>query len=55
MLGENITTEGIELLALPENTILKFAGGAEIVITGLRNPCAQLDNFQKGLLGARTS
>lgn len=51
-MGENITTEGLELLALPENTVLRFSGGAEVVIKGLRNPCAQLDNYQKGLMGA---
>ena len=51
-LGENITTKGLYLLALPTGTRLHL--GAEVVleVTGLRNPCAQLDGFQKGLLGA---
>lgn len=50
VLGENITTQGIDLLALPEDTILRFPSGAEIQITGLRNPCPQIENFEKGLL-----
>ena len=51
-IGENITTEGIDLLSLPRNTILKIGQSAKIQITGLRNPCVQLDNFQKGLMRA---
>ena len=51
-LGENITTSGLYLLALPTGTRLSI--GAEVVleVTGLRNPCAQLDGLQKGLLKA---
>lgn len=60
-IGENITTTGIELLALGRDTELRFvAPGRErdatalgkapcIVITGLRNPCFQIDKFRKGL------
>ncbi len=51
-MGENITTEGIPLLDLPRNTILKIGKTAKIQITGLRNPCLQLDDFQKGLMKA---
>ncbi|MCB1754455.1 MAG: MOSC domain-containing protein [Gammaproteobacteria bacterium] len=51
-MGENITTVGIDLLALPKNTALRFPSGAEIVVTGLRNPCHQLDDYQKGLTAA---
>ena len=51
-MGENITTKGINLLDLPRNTILKIGKTAKIQITGLRNPCLQLDNFQKGLMKA---
>lgn len=51
-LGENITTKNIELLTLPKNTILMIGSSAEIQITGLRNPCTQLDEFQKGLMKA---
>lgn len=48
-LGENITTVGIDLLALPVGTRLHF-GSAEIAVTGLRNPCRQINDFQPGLL-----
>ncbi|MFM2478702.1 MOSC domain-containing protein [Celerinatantimonas sp. MCCC 1A17872] len=51
-LGENITTQGVELLSLPKGTILTFPSGAQIAITGLRNPCPQIENFQNGLLDA---
>lgn len=51
-LGENITTCGIDLLALPKDTILSIGATAVIQITGLRNPCAQLDHFQPGLMNA---
>jgi len=49
-LGENITTEGISILNLPKDTILKIGENVAIQITGLRNPCHQIDKFQKGLL-----
>lgn len=51
-MGENITTSGLDLLALPKNTVLQFSSGAEVVVTGLRNPCHQLDDYQKGLTAA---
>ncbi|TVY11043.1 MOSC domain-containing protein [Paenibacillus cremeus] len=51
-LGENITTRGIHLLELPTGTKLYIGNTAAIEITGLRNPCAQIDNFQSGLLNA---
>ena len=51
-LGENITTRGIDLLALPTGTKLKIGAKAEVELTALRNPCSQIDNFQKGLLKA---
>lgn len=51
-MGENVTTRGIDLLALPVGAVLTFAGGAAVVITGLRNPCQQIDDFQPGLLRA---
>lgn len=50
-MGENITTVGVDLLALPQGTILKI-GTAEIKVTGLRNPCHQLNLFQDGLMNA---
>lgn len=50
-LGENVLTRGIDLLGLPTGTRLAM-GEAEIEITGLRNPCAQIERFQAGLLAA---
>ncbi|HVE62883.1 MAG TPA: MOSC domain-containing protein [Mycobacteriales bacterium] len=49
-LGENITTRGIDLLALPVGTTLTFDGAAVVAITGLRNPCRQLDDYADGLM-----
>lgn len=49
-LGENVTTQGIDLLSLPTGTRLHLGPDAVIEVTGLRNPCVQIDNFQPGLL-----
>jgi MOSC domain-containing protein YiiM len=49
-LGENITTSGIDLLSLPVGTLLHVGGEAVVEVTGLRNPCLQIENFQGGLL-----
>ncbi|MFE7754585.1 MOSC domain-containing protein [Streptomyces sp. NPDC057429] len=49
-LGENVTTAGIDLLALPVGTLLHLGDEAVVEVTGLRNPCLQIDNFQNGLL-----
>lgn len=51
-LGENITTAGVDLLSLPKNAVLKIGQEAEIQITGLRNPCRQIDSIQEGLMKA---
>lgn len=51
-LGENITTSGIALLALPTGTKLAIGDSAVVEITGLRNPCVQIDQFQSGLMHA---
>jgi len=51
-LAENITTRGIDLLGLPRGTKLHLGPEAVIEITGLRNPCFQFDDLQKGLLKA---
>ena len=51
-MGENITTRGIDLLGLPTNTLLYLGNKAVIKVTGLRNPCAQLDSLQSGLMAA---
>ena len=48
-MGENITTEGIDVLNLPRDTVLKI-GATKIQVKGLRNPCLQLDSIQKGLM-----
>lgn len=49
-LGENLTTRGINLLGLPTGGLLRLGAEAVVQVTGLRNPCLQIDNFQKGLL-----
>jgi MOSC domain-containing protein YiiM len=51
-LGENITTDGIDLLGLPAGARLHLGERAIVEITGLRNPCIQLDRFQPGLMNA---
>ena len=51
-MGENITTRGVALLALATGTRLYIGESVVVEVTGLRNPCAQLDDFQKGLLAA---
>lgn len=51
-LGENITTRGVDLLSLPTGTRLFLGATAIVELTGLRNPCAQIDQFQTGLLNA---
>ena len=42
-LGENITTRDIDLLGLPRGVRLRV-GKALIELTGLRNPCRQIDD-----------
>tara|TARA_Y100000588_G_scaffold386178_1_gene481175 strand:- start:281 stop:826 length:546 start_codon:yes stop_codon:yes gene_type:complete len=49
-LGENITTKGIDLIELPLGTLLEIGEDVSLGVTGLRDPCYQIDNFQKGLL-----
>ncbi|KRC99698.1 MULTISPECIES: MOSC domain-containing protein [unclassified Streptomyces] len=49
-LGENVTTRGIDLLGLPVGTRLRLGAEAVVRVTGLRNPCAQIDAFRKGLM-----
>jgi len=51
-MGENVTTRGIDLLALPTGARLLIGESALVEITGLRNPCVQIDRFQKGLMKA---
>ena len=51
-MGENIVTQGLDLLALPTGAELSFKSGARIGVTGLRNPCAKLNVLHAGLLKA---
>ena len=51
-MGENVTTRGLDLLALPTGARLRLGDGAVVEVTGLRNPCHQLDCFQPGLMAA---
>ena len=51
-MGENITTSGLDLLGLPVGTRLRLGESAIVEITGLRNPCRQLDGIQSGLMAA---
>jgi MOSC domain-containing protein YiiM len=52
LMGENVTTRGVDLLGLPTGTKLHLGIDAVVEITGLRNPCAQLDKLQNGLMAA---
>lgn len=54
-MGENVTTRGIDVLHLPAGTRLHLGGNAIVEVTGLRNPCAQLDGIQQGLMAATLS
>ena len=49
-LGENVTTRGLDLLALPTDTLLHLGSDAVVRVTGLRNPCQQINGFESGLL-----
>ena len=51
-MGENVTTRGVDLLGLPTGARLHLGDMAIVEVTGLRNPCAQLDRIQPGLMGA---
>lgn len=51
-IGENVTTRNIDLLSLPRDTVLWLGENAAVRLTGLRNPCVQLDRFQDGLMKA---
>jgi len=51
-MGENVTTRGVDLLGLPAGTLLRLGATAAVEITGLRNPCVQLDGIQSRLMEA---
>lgn len=51
-MGENVTTRGVDLLALPAGAVLRIGAEAAVEVTGLRTPCAQLDRIHDGLMDA---
>jgi len=51
-IGENVTTRGVDLLGLPTGAPLHLGAAAVVEVTGLRNPCAQLDRYAPGLMQA---
>jgi len=51
-LGENVTTRGVDLLELPAGALLRLGDAAIVEVTGLRNPCVQLNGIQPGLMAA---
>jgi len=51
-MGENVTTRGLDLLGLPTGARLRLGRQAVVELTGLRNPCTQLDGIQAGLMAA---
>ncbi|MCA9790161.1 MAG: MOSC domain-containing protein [Candidatus Eremiobacteraeota bacterium] len=51
-MGENVTTRGVDLLGLPAGARLRLGSRAVVEVTGLRNPCAQLDGLYPGLMQA---
>jgi hypothetical protein len=51
-MGENVLTQGLDLLGLPVGARLRLGADALVEITGLRNPCAQIEAFRPGLLAA---
>nr|WP_297426668.1 MOSC domain-containing protein [uncultured Actinotalea sp.] len=54
-MGENVTTLGVDLLALPAGALLELGEDAVVEITGLRNPCKQIDGLGRGLMGRMVS
>lgn len=52
VMGENVTTRGVDLLGLPTGTRLRLGSEALIEVTGLRNPCKQLEQLGRGLMNA---
>jgi MOSC domain-containing protein YiiM len=52
LMGENVTTRGVDLLGLSAGARLRLGDTALVEITGLRNPCTQLEGLQPGLMAA---
>ena len=51
-MGENVTTRGVDLLSLPTGSLLRLGAEAVVEVTGLRNPCRQLEGIHPGLQAA---
>jgi MOSC domain-containing protein YiiM len=51
-MGENVTVRGVDLLGLSQGTLLGLGEDAVVEVTGLRNPCVQLEGIQDGLMAA---
>ena len=51
-MGENVTTRGVDLLGLPAGARLRLGDDAVVEVTGLRNPCKQLEHLAPGLMAA---
>lgn len=51
-MGENITTSGLDLLSLPTGALLRIGNEAVVEVTGLRNPCVQMNRLRPGLMQA---
>ncbi|MFM6853598.1 MAG: MOSC domain-containing protein [Sphingopyxis sp.] len=51
-IGENLLVDGVDLITLPRGTMLAMGDGAVVELTGLRNPCVQMDRFRPGLMAA---
>jgi len=52
-LGENITTRGVDLLGLSANALIRIGASAVVRVTGLRNPCGQIETFSAGSASGR--
>jgi MOSC domain-containing protein YiiM len=50
LIGENVTTRGVDLLSLPTGALLRLGPDAVVEITGLRNPCVQINGVEDGLM-----
>ncbi len=49
-MGENVTTRGVLLLSLPVGTVPQLGPDASVELTGLRNPCVQIDALATELM-----
>jgi MOSC domain-containing protein YiiM len=51
-IGENVLTEGVDLLGLSAGTRVRLGESAIVEVTGLRDPCIQMERHRKGLMAA---